>query len=254
MGGRVTYVGAMSDALLPTWRDDWALFLDVDGTLLEIAAAPEDVFVPTRTVEMLSKLYERLGGALALVSGRAIADLDRLFRPLRLPAAGAHGAERRSASGRTTHRHGDSGALEPARRLLAGWAGANEGVLLEDKGAALALHYRGAPNLESDAQRVVAEAASRVGPNFVIQEGKKVLEIKPRATDKGRAIAEFMREEPFEGRVPVFIGDDLTDEHGFARVNELGGHSIAVGAVHDTVARWHLPNEARVLDWLASHA
>jgi trehalose 6-phosphate phosphatase len=244
----------MSDALLPTWRDDWALFLDVDGTLLEIAAAPEDVFVPTRTLEVLSKLHERLGGALALVSGRAIVDLDRLFRPLRLPAAGAHGAERRSASGQTTHRHGDSGALEPARRMLACWASANPGVLLEDKGAALALHYRGAPTLEGDAMRVAGEAASLAGPQFVIQGGKKVLELKPRNTDKGRAIAEFMLEEPFEGRVPVFIGDDLTDEHGFARVNELGGHSIAVGVAHATVARWHLPNEARVLDWLAAHA
>jgi trehalose 6-phosphate phosphatase len=244
----------MSDALLPTWRDDWALFLDVDGTLLEIAAAPEDVFVPTRTLEVLSKLHERLGGALALVSGRAIADLDRLFRPLRLPAAGAHGAERRSASGHTTHRHSEGSVLEPARRLLAGWAAANPGVLLEVKGAALALHYRGAPSLERDAKRVASQAATLAGPQFVIQEGKKVFEIKPKATDKGRAIAEFMLEEPFESRVPVFIGDDLTDEHGFARVNELGGHSIAVGVVHATVARWHLPNEAQVLDWLASHA
>lgn len=244
----------MSDALLPTWRDDWALFLDVDGTLLEIAAAPEDVFVPSRALEVLSKLHERLGGALALVSGRSIADLDRLFRPLRLPAAGAHGAERRSASGRVTHRHAERSVLESARRLLTGWVAANMGTLLEDKGAALALHYRGAPSLEIAAKRMAAEAASLAGPQFAIQEGKKVLEIKPRSTDKGRAIAEFMLEAPFEGRVPVFIGDDLTDEHGFARVNELGGHSIAVGAVHATAARWHLPNEARVLDWLGSHA
>jgi trehalose 6-phosphate phosphatase len=228
----------MSDALLPTWRDDWALFLDVDGTLLEIAAAPEDVFVPTRTVEVLESLEARLGGALALVSGRTIADLDRLFVPLRLPAAGAHGAERRSASGHATRREADPRALESARILLETWTDAHDGTLLEDKGAALALHYRGAPSLENDARRVAAEAAALAGPRFVIQEGKKVLELKSRATDKGRAIAEFMGEAPFAGRVPVFLGDDLTDEHGFARVNELGGHSIA----------------ARVLEWLASHA
>jgi trehalose 6-phosphate phosphatase len=128
------------------------------------------------------------------------------------------------------------------------------GVLLEDKGAALALHYRGAPSLEDAARRVAAAAAALAGPQFAIQEGKKVLEIKPRSTDKGRAIAEFMLEAPFAGRVPVFIGDDLTDEHGFERVNALGGHSIAVGPVHATAARWRLPNQARVLHWLGLHA
>lgn len=243
----------MDDALLPTWRDDWALFLDVDGTLLEIAAAPEDVFVPSRMLEVLASLEARLGGALALVSGRAISDLDRLFTPLRLPAAGAHGAERRSTSGSVVFNHGGEG-LEAARVPMRRWASQHDGVLLEDKGVALALHYRGAPHLEGDVKRIATEAAALAGPQFVIQEGKKVLEIKPLSTDKGLAIAQFMAEAPFAGRVPVFIGDDLTDEHGFARVNALGGHSIAVGAVHATVARWHVRNEARVLEWLAEHA
>jgi trehalose 6-phosphate phosphatase len=246
-------VVCMSGVLLPEWRDDWALFLDVDGTLLEIAATPEDVFVPARTIDMLAKLRARLNGALALVSGRTIADLDRLFDPLRLPTAGAHGAERRTASGQIL-RSGEEVPLDSARDLLDQWVTANGGALLEDKGAALALHYRGAPALEGDARRVAAAAASLAGPHFRIQEGKKVLEIKPHSIDKGAAIVAFMREAPFAGRVPVFIGDDLTDEHGFARVNELGGHSIAVGALHATVARWRLASEARVLHWLESHA
>jgi trehalose 6-phosphate phosphatase len=242
----------MSDALLPQWCDDWALFLDVDGTLLEIAATPEDVFVPARTLDMLAKLRARLGGALALVSGRTIADLDRLFAPLRLPTAGAHGAERRTASGQILQ-FGHAAPPESARRLLDQWVTANEGALLEDKGAALALHYRGAPALEWDARRVAAAAVSLAGPQYRIQEGKKVLEIKPHSIDKGAAIGQFMQEAPFAARVPVFIGDDLTDEHGFERVNELGGHSIAVGAVHATVARWRLESESCVLRWLESH-
>lgn len=241
----------MCDARLPEWRDDWALFLDVDGTLLEIAATPDAVFVPTRTVDVLAKLRERLGGALALVSGRTLADLDRLFAPLILPAAGAHGAERRTASGRVV-RYGDASLLDSARRLLHEWVSGHAGALLEDKGAALALHYRGAPDLEGDARRIAATAVSLAGPRFRIQEGKKVLEIKPCSIDKGRAIEQFMLEPPFAERLPVFLGDDLTDEHGFETVNRLGGHSIAVGARPATGAPWRLASEAQVLRWLES--
>lgn len=239
----------MSTALLPKWRDDWALFLDVDGTLLEIAATPAAVKVPARAIELIERLRRRLSGALALVSGRTVADLDRLFAPLRLPLAGAHGAERRSASG-ILQRVGDGDALSPARQVLSDWAAAHAGVLLEDKKLALALHYRQAPHLESDARQIVYGAVAALGGHFTVQEGKYVLEVKQAATGKGQAIAAFMAEEPFAGRVPVFIGDDLTDEDGFVRVNELGGHSIAVGVRRESYARWQLADESQVLDWL----
>jgi trehalose 6-phosphate phosphatase len=243
----------MGQALLPKWRDDWALFLDVDGTLLKIAATPAAVSVPTRIVDLLARLHARLSGALALVSGRPIADLDALFSPLRLPAAGAHGAERRDAAG-AVERYDYGEALAPARAMLASWAGSHEGALLEDKGVSLALHYRGVPELENAARRAAAEAVAAAGPRFHVQDGKKVLEIKATAVGKGSAITEFMAEPPFAGRVPAFLGDDVTDEEGFRVVNELGGHSIAVGVSRDTCARWHLTSEADVLRWLESSA
>ena len=243
----------MNQALLPEWRDDWALFLDVDGTILSIAPTPAAVSVPERAIRALGALKERLGGALALVSGRSIADLDRLFAPLRLPLAGIHGAERREACGHE-HRHDFAVALAPAKQLLSAWTEAHAGSLLEDKSVALALHYRGAPELESSARRAVSLALAAAGSSFQLQEGKKVLEIKARTVSKGRAIAEFMREEPFAGRVPVFLGDDLTDEDGFEMVNGLGGHSIAVGVNRRTHARWHLDDERQVLDWLETNA
>ena len=239
----------MTRALLPKWRDDWAVFLDVDGTLLRIAATPADVRVPERVVGVLGRLHARLGGALALVSGRRIADLDALFAPLELPAAGTHGAERRDASGRW---HGRDYTLQlaPARELLSAWAVAHPGALLEDKGAALALHYRAIPELEDEARRAAAAACASAGPEFHVQAGKRVLEIKADTVGKGGAIEQFMSEPPFLGREPVFLGDDLTDEDGFEVVNRLGGHSIAVGVRRDTCARWHLGDETEVLQWL----
>jgi trehalose 6-phosphate phosphatase len=239
----------MSEALLPEWRDDWALFLDVDGTLLEIAETPTAVRVPEQATRVLAGLQRRLHGAVALVSGRSIAELDGLFVPLRLPTAGVHGAERRDASG-TVYRRADGEALAPARELLAAWSSAHAGVLVEDKGVALALHYRGAPELETAARRIAAQALAAVGPAFCIQEGKKVLEIKTKSNGKGDAIAAFMREPPFHGRVPVFIGDDLTDEDGFDVVNRFGGHSIGVGLDRKTSARWQIRSERDVLSWL----
>jgi trehalose 6-phosphate phosphatase len=241
----------VSEAALPQWRDDWALFLDVDGTLLEIAATPQAVRVPVRAVRAVAAAHRRLAGALALVSGRSIADLDRLFAPLKLPAAGSHGAQRRTLTGVVLGGH-DTARLEPARALLVRWAAAHEGVLLEDKGDSLALHYRNAPWHEVSARGAVAAAVAAVGASFHIQEGKMVLEIKARATSKGRAIEQFMAEAPFEGRCPVFLGDDLTDEIGFEVVNRLGGHSIAVGVDRPTQARFRLRDAPQVLDWLES--
>ena len=242
----------MSDAL-PAWRDDWALFLDVDGTIVEIAATPAAARVSTRAICALAHARERLGGAVALVSGRPLADLDRMFAPLRLPAAGAHGAERRTADGKVRTRP-DAAPLAPAEALLSRWAISHAGILLERKQGSIALHYRSVPWLESAARVVVAAAAAAAGPDYHVQPGKMVLEIKSADVRKGGAIAEFMTELPFAGRQPVFVGDDLGDEEAFDFVNALGGHSIAVGPERATNARWRLSSERQVLRWLEEEA
>ncbi len=224
-----------------------AFFLDVDGTLLDIAERPEAVKLRSGLTDTLAALQRR--APVALISGRPIAALDRLFAPLKLPAAGQHGAERRSADGRLRRVTVSRSALNQARAYLVAWARNHQEILLEDKGLTLALHYRAAPRLESEAARVAREAWRRLGDGFVLEPGNMVFEIRPRGWDKGRAIAEFMREPPFAGRVPVFAGDDITDEDGFAAVNRMGGYSIKVG-VGPTAARWRLPDVRRVLAWL----
>jgi trehalose 6-phosphate phosphatase len=238
---------------LPTPRSDWAYFLDVDGTLLEIVdhhAAVRDGG-PLRA--LLSGLHRATGGAVAVVSGRALADLDRLLGPdgPRLPAAGQHGMERRDAKGRVVHNPYAVSRLERAREQLASAIAAQPGLVLEHKGASLALHYRRAPRLGGYAHRLVRSLAPRLGPRFRIQTGKCVVEVKPAGRDKGAAVLEFMRERPFRGRAAVFIGDDAADEHGFAAVNRLGGVSIKVGRGR-TAARWRLRDVAAVRAWLAS--
>lgn len=228
-----------------------AFFLDVDGTLLDIAEAPDRVHVPPRVVDVLARLAGAFGGAVALVSGRPIADLDRLLAPLRLPCAGLHGAERRDAAG-ALRLHRVDGALDAARAALASFCDAHPGTLLEDKGAALALHYRLAPAVEAEARRAVERVLGALGPAFALQQGKCVLEIKPAGASKARAIADFIAEAPFAGRVPVFAGDDVTDEDGFRVVNRLGGLSVRVGAVGRTAATAALGSVGEVLEWLSA--
>ncbi len=226
-----------------------ALFLDVDGTLLHIAEHPDDVEVSDQLRAALAELAPALANAVALVSGRAIADLDRLFAPLVLPTAGLHGLERRGAD-QHVRNLGDSAALDGLRRALGDFAAANPGVLLEDKGRTLALHYRRAPGAETDACRLVERLTAERRDELRVIHGKMVLEIKPRLSDKGAAIAAYMTESPFVGRVPVFIGDDVTDEDGFATVNTMQGISIRVGNERETQALYQLDDVAAVLDWL----
>lgn len=244
----------MSDSLqfgpvtaLPSFDAAWAVFLDVDGTLLDLAERPERVALRPGLVQTIEALRRVV--PVALLSGRRIADLDRLFAPLRLPAAGQHGAERRGSDGQAHRAMVAEAALGQARAHLLGWAQHRHGVLVEDKGLTLALHYRGAPHLEAEAARVSHEALQRLGDGFMLGSGNMVVEIRPRGWDKGRAIAEFMREPPFAGRVPVFLGDDITDEDGFAAVNRLDGHSIKVGE-GPTTARWRLADVTGVSAWL----
>jgi trehalose 6-phosphate phosphatase len=228
---------------------DIALFLDVDGTLLEIAPEPGAVRVPARLRRILPRLQSATGGALALVSGRTLDRIDRLFAPLWVSAAGLHGLERRNLGCKLKRATPDVAALGRARRRLAEFAAAHDGVLLEDKGLTLALHYRKRPEL-ADAATAVAEAAAAESEGaLVLLDGKMVCELKPPGVDKGRAIAAFLQEPPFAGRVPVFAGDDVTDEAGFVTVNQQGGVSIRIGGP-PTAAAYGLPNVPALHAWL----
>lgn len=237
---------------LPTIEGIWALFLDVDGTLVPIAPAPDAVVVDGRVIALLDRLDTALDGAVALISGRTIAKLDELFAPLRLAGAGNHGLERRNAAGTVTGPDPDMdpAALDPVRAAFADFAAATDGVLVEDKIASVALHYRRAPGAEPDARRLARRLAAALGPAFHVQHGKMLAEVRPAGTDKGRMVDAFMAEPPFAGRVPVFIGDDITDEDGFEAVNRLGGHSIRIGGAENSAARWCCPDVAALLDWL----
>jgi trehalose 6-phosphate phosphatase len=239
---------------LPTPAAEWALFLDVDGTLLDLAETPLAVTVPVEVVALLARLQGELEGAVALVSGRSLETLDRLFWPLHLPAAGQHGLERRDAFGAVTRRRVAAGALDRVRRRLSGIEGEVPGVLIEDKGDTLAVHYRLAPESEPEVASRVADAVRDAGSLLELITGKKVLEVRPRNAGKDKVVEAFMAEAPFRGRTPVFVGDDRTDEDGFAAVNRLGGHSILVGGEGASAARHRIESAGDVRVWLAAVA
>lgn len=229
----------------------FALLLDVDGTLLEIAETPQGVRVSAELLEVLRSLSLKTRGALALVSGRSIADLDALFAPLLLPSAGLHGFEKRGAGGAYQRRSlPDAAAVQSAREALQRLATVNKDLLLEDKHFVLALHYRRVPELAPTILAAMREIAAGLQPDLVLQLGRMVAELRPAASNKGTAVSALMAEPPFHGRCPIYIGDDATDEAAFERVNEVGGISIAVNVRRPTVAQAALPDVAAVHDWL----
>ncbi|MFC4726812.1 trehalose-phosphatase [Coralloluteibacterium thermophilus] len=243
----------MSTVLLPpppAPAADWALFLDVDGCLLEFAPTPDAVIVPPGLPGTLTALQRRLDGALALVSGRSLAALDRIFEPLRLTAAGLHGLERRAWAGEV-HAPRRPAAFDDVLDDAHALARRHPGVVVEDKGVNLGLHWRLAPEA-AGAVAAFAEAALLRLPGYRLQPGDHVVELRPEGAHKGTAIAAFLAEPPFAGRVPVFAGDDRTDEYGFEVVNAHGGISILVGDRPDTAARHALADPAAVRRWLAS--
>jgi trehalose 6-phosphate phosphatase len=234
---------------MPPFHRNWAFFLDLDGTLLDLAETPEAVDPGPEEIQLLRQLHATTGGATALISGRSLSRIDELFAPLVLPAAGQHGVERRDATGKR-HRHRfPVNALRPAAGGIRSFAERHRGLVFEDKGASVALHYRLAPQLAAAAQRAVRDAAAPLGESVEVQGGKMVVELKPAGCDKGKAIEQFMQEPPFAGRMAVFLGDDVTDEYGFRVVNRLGGHSVKVGE-GPSAARWRLESPAGARAWL----
>lgn len=217
---------------------DIALFLDFDGTLVEIAPVPDAVTVDRRVGPALETLRGRLGGALALVSGRPVAVLDDFLEPHRFDAVGLHGAQRR-LGGEMAPIATATDEVRRATKELVRFANAHVGVIVEDKRLSVALHWRLAPQLEDEAGALMQALAAEYAPALRLQRGKAVAELVPAGASKGGAITWLMQQPTYAGRKPIFIGDDVTDENGFAAVNAAGGLSIRIGA-GETCARHRL--------------
>jgi trehalose 6-phosphate phosphatase len=229
------------------------LFLDLDGTLLEIAATPTGVAVGSDLRGLLAALRDRLDGAVALVSGRAIAQLDDILAPLRLCAAGQHGLEWRGADG-AIRRHPAPAVPPGALARLRAFVADHPGTILEPKGASVAVHYRGRPEAGHATAAAVTALADADPGAWDVLHGKMVVELRPAGVHKGVAIERLMQDAPFAGRTPVFAGDDWTDEDGFTAVRERGGIAIAVGVDRRTRAGHGLPDVSAVHQWLADSA
>lgn len=226
-----------------------SLFLDFDGTLVELASAPDGVSLPEEVKSLLGTLRAKLSGRLALLSGRSLADLRSHLHPLAVAAGGSHGLEVSHAPELDVIVEPPPGLAEAIARLEPLQA-AEPGVLIETKPGGVAVHYRQAPGAERICRATAAEVAGEAGLD--LQLGKMVIELKPKSTNKGKALLSFMSHPPFAGTSPVFIGDDLTDEDAFEAARELGGAGILVGDERPTKAVYRLENVTGVLDWLAA--
>lgn len=229
-----------------------ALFLDLDGVLAPIVDRPDGVQPDPRRTYMLRRLAERLDRRLAIVSGRTVEDVSAITENAVAAVAGVHGLHRRNVLGDTVLALPDP-ALDEALAVFNALAEAQPGLIVEDKGVSVTLHYRMAPA----ACEAVRDAARRLeaSTDLVLQEGDMVAELRTRGADKGEAVKAFMAEAPFKGATPIFVGDDLTDEDGFAAAAALGGYGVLVGpARRRTVARYRLSGVDAVFDWLEAAA
>lgn len=235
---------------LPGGIGGWALFLDFDGTLVEIAARPEEVIVPPELISTLAELFIQLHGAVAIVTGRKLEDVDAMLGPIGLPVAAMHGAAVRMA-GKTATASGAEPVPEAISTALHAFVLAHPGLLLEPKGESLAVHYRNVPDLCRLVESTVSELVAAHAPQHDLQPGKMVFEIKPRGVNKGRAIEALLGTPSFAGRRPAVFGDDLTDEAGFATARAHGGSATLIGLPdRGTAATSRLANPAALRHWL----
>ena len=229
-----------------------ALFLDIDGTLLDIASRPDEVIVPDSLREDLGALFTRLDGALALISGRAVEEIDRLFSPLGLPASGVHGSEFRPCPPASAQQLAPR-IPDTVRAAAAKIVDRYPGALFEDKGIAVALHWRLAPQFGGAIEADVTAMMETAPAGLTLLRGHSVLEIKGSALNKGLAVERFLKEDAFRGRRPVFVGDDVTDQAAFDVVTRRGGYAFAVSRAMDGTMDWfESPNEVR--KWLGQMA
>jgi trehalose 6-phosphate phosphatase len=231
----------------------WALFIDIDGTLLGMAPSPDAVSVPCGLVKLLGRLMAGLDGAVALLTGRRIADADRLFAPLQLVASGVHGAELRA------ERAGPISVLAPpmptgvvqAANDIAGLA---QGIMVEQKGPGLAVHYRNAPLAREALEAKVAAIVAASPHDLVLRRGRMVLEILPRGFSKATALTELASRPPFRGRRPVMVGDDAGDESALVAAERLGGLALRVAGEHFGPAAADFDGVESVHAWLEAFA
>ena len=226
-----------------------SVLLDLDGTIAPIMPCPSGVVPVAERTDLLRRLKARLEGRLAIVSGRTIAEIDRILEGAVIAVAGVHGLERRTADGRLERATPDP-ALDIVRAAVGRLVDRHPGVIVEDKGLSVTIHYRGHPEAEADIQAFARDLASRT--DLVLQPGKAVAELRGPGSGKGAAIRAFMREAPFAGTRPVYLGDDQTDEDGFAAVKALGGIGVLVGPARDTRATRRLADVDAALAWLSA--
>ncbi len=230
----------------PAPRPDWAMFLDIDGTLLDIASRPEEVVVPAALPPLLARTARWLGGALALVSGRPLSQIDALMAPLVLPCAGEHGAVLRLPGGRIETAHAADAIPAAWRERLVAETSGWKGVLVESKPFAVAVHYRLAPERAEQVHDLVRQVVSENPGDFEILPARCAYEIRNRRFSKAAPVVRMMSLAPFEGRVPVFIGDDVTDRDGFRAALAMGGLALEVHESFDG-------KPSQVLAWLDEH-
>ena len=224
-----------------------SLFLDFDGTLVDIAERPEAVIVSPRVERLMDRLPTRFGGRVALLTGRSVDQIAGLLDIRALAIGGSHGIELRPPGGRIEAIDRPP-ALDDALAEMSALRERFPGILIENKPHGVALHFRQAPEAEEDARALAERLAARTG--LALQPGKMLFELKSAATDKGTALATFLRAPPMAGTRPLFFGDDMTDEPGFAAAERLGGAGILVGPPRRTAARYRLDDVASVLAWL----
>jgi trehalose 6-phosphate phosphatase len=221
--------GSCDPATVPVDLTATALLLDIDGTILDVAMTPGSVVVSDALRSSLRELHQKCDGALALVSGRLIRDIDGLFAPLRLPAIGGHGAEMRLSAELPTQTRPADTIADTIRRLVATAAAIDPRVIMEDKGTSLAVHYRLAPQAEPTLKAKIAAIFDQIAvPDLEVMYGKAVIEIKSSHFSKGTAVRELMKSPPFLGRKPIFVGDDTTDLSVFKILPPLGGTGFSV--------------------------